>query len=259
MSKKLLIGVAPLFAIAAFAAMPVAAQAEIQHWYRNGVLLPEGTAMPFVTFGNRINLNQKSALGEVNCKTAGGGTIENPTGAGAGIGGMTALAFYDCKAPQCEEAVLKEFGLEGREWVEAKNISASINGHPERRFVPWLMQLEESIVEGINSVRLRIGVPWGGIFETPSPPGMIRISQACEIAASETPLNQFTSEGELKPEIGVAFKGNMNGTSPGKPSFYTFQGPSTEALHSMAVGLVTYTNSLKYLGYNEQELITVKP
>jgi hypothetical protein len=260
MFKKLFIGLAPLLVIAALAVMPVAAQAVTQHWYKSGVVIPENEAVPVVWFGGETNLNQTSpGFGEVNCKTVGGGMIENGRVGQAGVGGMNAVAFYECKGPQCEAEILAKTGLAGRETVEAKNMPASINGHPERRFVPWLMELEESIVAGVNSIRLKIGVPWPGVFNTPSPPGMIRLSDSCEIASTEVVVSEAIFEGELKPEIGAAKKGNLNGTSAAKPSAVRFEGASTGALHSAAAGEGIYFNTLKYLGYNEQELITVKP
>jgi hypothetical protein len=214
-------------------------------------------------FGNKVNVNQTSEFagpkGEVNCKTAAGGTLENIEG---GVGSLSAVAFYDCKGPQCEDQILKQTGLEGREFVEAVNMPASINGHPERRFVGWSMRLVETEIAGVLSVRLKIGEPFVK-FQTPTPPAMIRVREGCEIAASETlGGSPAVFEGELDPEIGIANSGNLNGTSASKPSTARFSGASTGALHAeipTTSDEATYTNSLKYLGYNEQELITVKP
>jgi hypothetical protein len=137
MFKKLFIGLTPLLAIAALAVMPVVAQAAIQHWYVNGVKATEGEQIPVVWFGNEVNLNQTSpGFGEVNCRTVGGGTIENPVGGGAGVGSMNAVSFYECKGAQCEEKILKQFAAAGREWVEAKTCrrpsTATRNGDPFR-------------------------------------------------------------------------------------------------------------------------------
>jgi hypothetical protein len=262
MFKKLFIGLAPLFAIAALAVMPVAAQAAVQHWYRAGVIIPQGEVVPIVWFGSELNLAQTSVgFGEVNCKTVGGGNIENPLGGGAGRGSMFAAAFYECKAPKCEEEILKSLGVEGRGYAEADNMPASINGHAEKRFVPfpgWSMLLEESTIGGIFSVRLKIGEVWGK-FETRSPAGMIRVRDECEVAATEQVIGGAIFEGELNPEIGVAKIANLNGNGASKPSQVNFRGVSTGELHSMSAGTATYSGPLKYLGYNEEELITVKP
>jgi hypothetical protein len=256
MNRRFLICLAPLLAIAAFAVMPVAAQGLTQHWYQNGVKATEGEQIPVVWFGNEVNLSQKTLFGEVNCRTVGGGTIENPSGGGAGVGSMTGVAFYECKAPQCEEEIFAKFGVLGVEWVEAKNMPVAINGHPERRPVPWNMLLEESVVAGVLSVRLKIGAPWSA-FMKPSPPGMIRIKAECD-RPPEEPLTTTEFEGELQPEIGVAKTANLNGISAAAPSQAKFNGSSTNELHSMSATGV-YFNNLKYLGYNHEELITVKP
>jgi hypothetical protein len=125
------------------------------------------------------------------------------------------------------------------------------------------MQLEESAVAGVTSVRLKIGEPFVK-FEKTSPPGMIRVRVLCEIAATEMATGTPIYEGELKPEIGVAKIGNLNGTNASKPSQFRFAGASTGALHSEFPkfppgGEDQFTEVAKYLGYNEQELITVKP
>src|SRR5262249_8737402 len=148
---------------------------------------------------------------------------------------------------------LEKFGVLGVEFVEAKNIPASINGHPERRPVPWPMLLEESTVGGVSSVRVKIGMQFIG-FMKPSPPGMIRVADSCDIPPETEggPPTEF--EGELQPEIGVAKTGNLNGVSAAVPSQAKFKGTSTNELHSSTVSSTTYEGNLKYLGYNHQEL-----
>jgi hypothetical protein len=259
MPKKLFIGLVPLLAIAAFAVMPVVAQAETQHWYRSGVKLQEGVVVPVVMFGGKINLAQQSAFGELNCRTVAGGTIENPVGGGAGVGRTNSMTFYECKAPLCEEEVRIKTGLEGRGRQTTQNNPAATQ---EPAFPGWSDALEESEVGGVSSVREKIGEPFE-TFKTPSPPGMMRETQICEISSAgafekHVVLNVI-SEGELKPEIGVAKSGNLNGTGAAKPSSVNFSGASTGTMQSNNAGPATYTGSLKYLGYNEQELITVKP
>jgi hypothetical protein len=257
MNRRFLIGLAPLLAIAAFAVVPVAAQAATQHWYKNGAIVQEGPEgnTPVVTFGGKINLSQTSAIGEINCKGVGGGTIENPAGGGAGIGRSNSATFYECKAPQCEAAVVEKFGAEGRGTATTQNTPSSTK---EPAFPGWSNVLEESTVAGVTSVREKIGEPFV-TFKTPSPPGMIRATVNCEIAATKTVIISAVFEGELKPEIGAAKAGNLNGTSAGKPSTARFAAASTGALHSEVGGEGTNTGSVKYLGYEEQELIQVKP
>jgi hypothetical protein len=255
MSRKLLISIVSLLAIAAFAVMPLGAQAVTQHWYRAGSKLPEATSVPIVTFGGKVNLSQTSAVGETNCKESGGGTVENPTGGGAGVGRTDAAFFYECKSEKCEQEVKAKFGTEGRGTATTANTPASDS---ERAFPGWFNQLEESEVAGVFSVREKIGEPFES-FKTPSPPGMIRATLTCEIAASKTPVLVVEFEGELKPEVGLSKSGTLNGTKPTSPSRARFNAASTGALHSEVAGEGTNVGEVKYLGYNEQEVITVKP
>jgi hypothetical protein len=255
MFKKLFISVAPLLAIAAFAVMAVTAQAGTQQWYRSGVKLTEGKVVPIVVFGGKVNLNQTSGFGEADCKTVGGGTIENPAGSGAGVGRTNSLTLYECKGATCEAEALKATGMEGRVRLTTQNNPAATQ---EPGFPGWSDVLEESTVAGVSSVREKIGEPFEK-FQTPSPPGMLRETQTCELAATKQVLLSTISEGELKPEIGVAKSGMLNGSSAANPSTIKFSGASTGALRSELAGEDTFLGSLKYLGYNEQELITVKP
>jgi hypothetical protein len=255
MSKKLLTSITPLLALAAFAAMPVAAQAVTQHWYKDGAKLEAAISEPIVTFGGETNLSQTSAIGEINCRQVGGGSVENPTGGGAGTGRVDSVDFFECKAPQCEAEVKSKFGVEGRGTATTQNLPAATQ---EPSAVGWRNELEESTVGGVTSVREKIGEPFVS-FKTPSPPGMIRATIGCEVAASKTPLVTAVFEGELKPEIGVAKSSNLNGTSAAGPSLARFNAASTGALHSEVAGEGTNTGITKFLGYFHQDIITVKP
>jgi hypothetical protein len=94
---------------------------------------------------------------------------------------------------------------------------------------------------------------------------MIRETEDCTIAATGQPVVEAIAEGELKPEIGVAKLTNLNGTSAERPSkvhFGTATCPGGGVLcplHSTAGGEGTWVGTLQYLGYNDQELITVRP
>jgi hypothetical protein len=233
-------------------------------WYRSGVLLPEGESVPVVTFGGETNLSAPSALGELNCRFTGGGIVENPVGGGAGDGKSNAGGFYECKAPECEAEVKAKTGLDGRGTATLQNQPSSTK---EPAFPGWTNLLEESTVAGVLSIREKIGEPFV-TFKEHSPPGMIRMTVDCTIAANQQVVAETIFEGELKPEIGAAKNGNTNGTSASKPSSVRFGagakcpggGAELCPLHSsIVVGGGTWTGSLKYLGYNEQELITVKP
>jgi hypothetical protein len=222
-----------------------------QHWYRSGVKLAEGTSVPVVVFGGKVDIEHRSAIGESSCSTVGGGVIENPVGGGAGVGRTNSLAFYECKAGKCEEEVKAKTGLEGRGAITTENNPAATK---EPAFPGWTNVLEESEVAGVFSVREKIGEPFV-TFKTPSPPGMIRETLDCSVAANGQVVAEAIGEGELKPEIGAAKTANLNGTKATGPSTMKFSGASTGALG----GGETWIGSLKYLGYNEQEVITVKP
>jgi hypothetical protein len=259
MFKKLFIGEAPLLVIAAFELMPVAAQAVTQHWYQSGALMPAGEEIPVVTFGNEINLSQNSPIGAFNCKNVGGGVIDNPVGGGAGEGRTNSLAFYECKAEQCEKEILAQTGVPGRGTLTTQNNPVATK---EPAFPGWTNLLEESTVGGVSSIREKIGEPFV-TFKTPSPPGMVRMTIDCTIAPTGQIAQEAIFEGELKPEIGAAKTGNLNGTSAGAPSQAKFNGASTGGLNSQLCPLGEPCNhssgNVKYLGYFHQELITVKP
>src|SRR5262249_13513011 len=176
--------------------------------------------------GNEVNLadmREGAGVFPINCKTAGGGTIENPGGGGAGVGRTNLMGAYECKAEQCEKAVLEKFGVQGRGTITWENTPAS-----PKQIKPgggalqgWTNRLEESTVAGTNSVREKIGEPFAS-FQTPSPAGMIRETEGCVFASTGQVVSETTSEGELKPEIGAAKTANLNGTSAGNPSQLKF-------------------------------------
>jgi hypothetical protein len=234
--------------------MPVAAQAVTQHWYQSGALATTGEEVPVVMFGNEVNLSQ-TVVGEVNCRTVGGGTIENPVGGGAGDGRTNSLILYECKNPKCEEEVLLKFGVLGRIGFTTENNPAATQ---EPAFPGWNDVLEESTVGGVSSIREKIGEPFV-TFKTPSPPGMWRETEFCEVPSTKQHVFDVVYEGEYKPEIGVAKTGNLNGTSATAPSQVKFNSAPTGALQSKEAGPGTGQGNLKYLGYFHQEVITVKP
>src|SRR5262249_26565915 len=157
-------------------------------------------------------------VGEFNCRTVGGGTIKNPVGGGAGVGRINSLTSYECKAPECEKQLLAIYGVQGRGTITAQNNPGATN---EPAFPGWNNVLEESTVEGVSSVREKIGEPFE-TFKTPSPPGMIRLTFVCKGPPTEGPEFNFIFEGELKPEIGIAKSGNLNGSGPSRPSQVRF-------------------------------------
>ena len=104
------------------------------HWVKGGVRLKEGTTASVISWGiGGVNLIQEGPAGEINCKTVGAGTIENPDGSGLnveakgppGVGRTLASIFYECKAPKCEAEIaaspLGTLGFKGVGFVQAYN------------------------------------------------------------------------------------------------------------------------------------------
>jgi len=249
LSPKHLMGLAPLLAILAFAGTPVTAQAA-QHWYKNNVKLAEGKPIPVVTFGGAVNFSSRSEVGELNCRTVGAGTIENPVGGGAGVGKTYESTFFACKAPACEEA-----GAEDKIPLELfLKTNAEEYG--------WTDELEEAAGSPATT-REKIGEPFSGTFHpygSPSPTHEIMWLATCETPPGFEPYTAgvaCTFEGELTPEIGAA-ETNLDGTKAAVPSTAKFDGASTGALHSEIAGEGTDEGSIKYLGYTAQEVITVR-
>jgi len=69
------------------------------HVYQNGVKIAEGEPFPVIEWGT-LKLNNLT-LGEVECRTAVGGYVENPAGGGPAIGKIETLAMYNCICEGC--------------------------------------------------------------------------------------------------------------------------------------------------------------
>ncbi len=247
MSKKLFIGFAPLLAVAAFAVMPVAAQAAAGegHWLSGGSLLKEGVKTPVVTWGGTTNLSQTSAIGEINCRGVGGGTAENPKGGTAGVGTTWESSFFECKSVGCEEAAVKDgIPLQSYAITNAGDFG-------------WANKITGTSPE-FNET---IGEPFTEFTTYPAPtkthPHEIVALVTCETAYGFEPHIvgvEATFQGELKPKIGPGH----NGTSAAAPSTVEFAGASTGALHSSVGGEGTNSGKVKYEAYNTNSLLTVE-
>lgn len=281
MSKKLF-GLAPLIAIAAFA-MPVTAQASETnpHWFSGTTRAKEGTSLPVIAWGAAANLKQESLLGEINCKTVGAGTAENPKGTTgntgisgpAGVGKAIGSIFYECKEKECEKAIeespLKAFGFKGVGWAIGQNL-------------PWAESLSKGKVtggkgefsqvigaekngnfgEGFNEgypaesqTQNGLGTPWGAT-------GAIGAIVGCEIFPNPEHFSGTTGspkrvafqelfEGKLTESIG----GELNNTpTAAVPAEYELNGKESGALTGKAVGPATNTGNIKYLQYNDSPI-----
>lgn len=118
MSKKLYAAFLPLLAVAAFAVLPAAAQAQVPHWYscqakaggtyENSVCTKTGAGKLFewVKTAEGVPVVVKTtgsptltlhALGaEITCKVLDYGVIENPVGGGVGIDLITEFVNSGC-------------------------------------------------------------------------------------------------------------------------------------------------------------------
>jgi len=124
MSKKLLIGLAPMLATAAFVVMPTVAQAA-PHYYVAKVIAPAGKTFPSIAWGTLTLANSNPAIQPLSCENAIIGDYTNPTGGGAGEGETDNFATIDCADIECPE----ESGVELQVHSEA---------------LPWASLLVES-------------------------------------------------------------------------------------------------------------------
>jgi hypothetical protein len=246
MSKKLFISLVSVAAVAAFAVMPVVAQAAVPRWYSNGTEV-KATPVPIVSWGGSTNLSQTSNIGEINCRGVGGGTIKNPASATAPGEGLSAEStFFECKSAGCEAAA-KEDGIP----LTSYAITLDGTGAPEGRPLAWKNVLTGGPAPEIGET---IGEPFSGTFGAPTP-GEIVADVNCETPPGFSPHIVGVAakfEGELNPKI-------VNGASAGsKPSQAEFKGAATGALHSEIGGEGTNSGKVKFEGYNGQELITAE-
>jgi hypothetical protein len=105
MPKKILISLAPLLAVAAFAVLPAVASAA-PHWYSNGTRIPfRNTPKVAVTTHSTPAGLSLVALGHtINCTVKDTGNIWNPANEGAGKDEITGFTNEACVAtpPVCE-------------------------------------------------------------------------------------------------------------------------------------------------------------
>lgn len=90
--KKQLLGLMPLLAVVAFAAVPAAAQAA-PHWYKKNVLIGSSP----VTVATSGNFTVMTPSVTVKCKLVDSEEIWNPASGGPGQDLMTSFTFSGCK------------------------------------------------------------------------------------------------------------------------------------------------------------------
>jgi hypothetical protein len=99
MNRKLLVGLAPLLGIAAFAVMAVAAQAA-PHWYLNGNLLVKNKVVKTAGALSFSNIIPGTTI-VVTCKVKDVEVLENPAAGGPGVDVMKAFKLSGCGPNPC--------------------------------------------------------------------------------------------------------------------------------------------------------------
>jgi len=238
----------PIVVVAALAATPAVSQAA-PHYYRSGVLIPEGVKVPILAWG-KVTWEAAPKGIALTCANVGGGYVENPGGGGASIGAIGDFASYDCESAECPAAGLIE--IEGKEYEKVFEIT-----YPPQS-LPWASVLTEAEVGKIRTHMSGVALTLGcyatsltraeGERKTTSGPGETEVFPLAVFATCvTTPPEQ--EEHELKPL-------DENGTSAGSPSKLAFDARSGTLDCSYFMGAPL--RSLKVIGYNASELITVK-
>jgi len=232
MSKKLLMGLAPVLAAAAFAAMPAAAQAACTppacaHVYKNGVISSEGKKLRLIGWGT---LKLKNAtLGEVECHTVGGGYTENPVGGGIATGKTQAASDYECVSPSC-------LALGG------KGIAVTVVK------LPWTEELTEPKA---GVFRIKVGFKGPEKNKKPTGEGFIDFKVNCE---GVTTPEFFGEQRPLVLNNGIAI-----GSGPTEGQLEPEKvNPESPDLESELVGTGETEGRVKVEGYAGEELIEVK-
>jgi len=225
MKRKFVVGLAPVLAIAAFAVVPMVAQAA-PHYYINGSKLKGGAPKTKVSiaWGNiTLNGTKGSILGgHITCHNAAAGTVFNPEPeeGPAGEGLTTQFAPFSC-----EQEKICPIG------------TTSVEVKPES--LPWKNLLTEEVAGTIRQETTGIKVVFvcheGGLINA-----------------------------ELKFVIGAGEKGQrpkgVAGTGALHPGVLEFDTPGSGELElegSLGGVKGNTSGAVKTLGYNAQELINV--
>jgi hypothetical protein len=246
MSKKLLIGLAPLLVTASIAVMPAVAQAA-PHYYKNLALLEEGTKLPYISWGT---LSLSSAAGSVECENAVAGYVENPTGGGAGKENDEAFDAYNCKSEACE-------GAGGKIGVIFENE----NEPGPVVQINWPGELTEAVKGTIrlNSTNVRVFVRCQFAH---IPPIEEEVKSGPLTGLTQRTTVEFIAPGAsactTEPGKGNSQPKTENGSSTGKPGKTAFGAGSGELECGAAAGKGKTEGKLKTMGYNESELLSTK-
>ena len=240
MFRKLFIGLSPLFAVAAFAVVPVAAQAT-GHYYSNGLKIAEGSKKTVMEWGTITWAGVKGGTlpNHMTCHHVLAGYVENPVGGGPGVGSTEVWVAY-----QCEQENLCPAGTTGRFTAE-KIVN---NATPPAVSTGWPNVISEPSVGlwRVETSRLKLDL---GCFLATEPETRSGGERFVEIGGFGTETAGLLQ----KPEI-------HKGTNAGHPGGLVFGVGSGELQGEGAGEALTWKTEgeVKTLGYPNQELINVK-
>lgn len=238
MNRKKVLGLAPLLVIAVFAVAAAGAQAATSpRILQNGseAKLENGAKLPLLSWGTLTLENSK--LGLIKCENAFGGYASDPGVKGEGDlpgeGKVLGYTAYNCKSEVCEAALGKvEVTPLGQTENELKEVVTV-----ERITTPWEAHVNEP---SPGTWKLKVG------NKTPKSPSQIRFRVVCVAQATKA---EFTGELNIAGEGGT-----LIGSAPAK---LEFKGAETGELES-SIGTGTVSGKVKLMGYNGQEVLTVK-
>ena len=246
-SKRLVAILAPFVVLVALAAMPAVSQAA-PHYYRNGVLIPEGAKVPILEWG-QLSFEPEPGFNPFwNCRTASGGYVENPVGGGDGTGAIEDFTAYGCGNAECPAGLIE---IAGRQYEKVfQYFSPPQDGR-------WATALTEPEA-GKTRTTISGVVLTAGCYATPltraegelgktTGPGE---DELLPLAATATCVTT-PSEHELTPL-------NEKGISASSPSKLTFDAHSGTFSCFGGRESGRFLKSLKVIGYTGSELITVK-
>jgi len=246
MPKRLLAILAPVIAVVALAAVPAVSQAA-PHYYRNGVLIPEGTKVPVLEWG-RLNLEPEPRLtGGQTCASVAGGYVENPEDGGAGIGAIEDLATYDCEFYECPAGTI-EVGGKPEEKV------SQVISLPQDPTWPTALTEPEAgkIRTDIAKVVMQVGCFARPLTRTEGELGKTTGPGENELLPLASTVTCVTAaEHELAPL-------DENGAGAATPSKLVFGAKAGSLSCDGGAYEMVPVRSLKVIGYTGSELITVK-
>ena len=172
MNKKLFVSLVPLLAIAAFAVMPAAAQAE-PHWYIRGELAGPAPGKPAV-FKGPVTFQVEETIISCNLKTK--LQVWNPKGGGAGEDELVAFTLTKCQStpvlcPKKMTIVAKGLpwpshliaGSPIRDVTEDIELEVSCKGGGGADGLPWLCV--GTLTPGISESGLAFSGPGSGSLD----------------------------------------------------------------------------------------------